>query len=119
MIDYQRIESSQDERLKLKFGKQVPTIHSIQGELENDFYSETEKILEDLHLKAFLKFGRFGLDGTSMTIFIGGHYRESSFSWEGLAHRMDRPSTDPSRLNKESGDRQKELNRKLDRSQLV
>ena len=81
ITDYQKIESSQEEKLKLKFGKQIPTIHSIQGELEDSFYSETEKILEDLKLKSLIKFDRFGLDGTSMTIFIGDRYRESTFSW--------------------------------------
>ncbi|PZR37607.1 MAG: hypothetical protein DI538_12145 [Azospira oryzae] len=42
--DYQRIVSTPEE--KLKFGKQTTTIHSIQGELEADFYSETEKTLD-------------------------------------------------------------------------
>jgi hypothetical protein len=79
--DYQRIESSQEEKLKLKFGKQIPTIHSIQGELEDGFYSETATILEKLELKSFVKFDRFGLDGTSRTIFVGDRFRESTFSW--------------------------------------
>lgn len=81
IIDYQRIESSREEKLKLKFGKQIPTIHSIQGELEDVFYSNTSKTLETLTLKSFLKFDRFGLDGTCRTIFIGDRFRESTFSW--------------------------------------
>ena len=79
--NYKRFITSRDERLKIKFGKSTPEIKIIKGVVDKSFYEETEKQLENLKLKALVNIDSFGCDGTDFTIFIGGFYRKSSFSW--------------------------------------
>ncbi|MFM7856665.1 MAG: hypothetical protein ACKO96_33260 [Flammeovirgaceae bacterium] len=69
--DYERIYSTQEEKMKMKFGKQVPTIEIVRGEIGVDSYKRTSDILENLKLKSLIKYDSFGLDGTSYTIAIG------------------------------------------------
>ena len=79
--DYQRIYSTQEEKMKLKFGKQMPTIDMITGNIGVDSYKRTKDIIENLKLKSLVKCDRFGLDGTSYSIAIGDYMRESKYSW--------------------------------------
>jgi len=78
--DYQRIYSTQEEKMKMKFGKQVPTIDTVKGDIGIDSYKGTSGIIESLKLKSFVKYDRFGLDGTSYSIAIGD-MRETKYSW--------------------------------------
>jgi hypothetical protein len=79
--DYQRIYSTQEEKMKMKFGKQVPTIETVKGDMGIDSYKGTNDIIESLKLKSFVKYDRFGLDGTSYSIAIGDFMRETKYSW--------------------------------------
>lgn len=79
--DYQRINSTQEEKMKMKFGKQIPTIEILKGDIGVDSYKRTTDIIENLKLKSLVKYDRFGLDGTSYSIAIGDYMRESKYSW--------------------------------------
>jgi hypothetical protein len=79
--DYQRIYSTHDEKMKMKFGRQVPTIKILKGDIGADFYKQTESIIEHLRLPSLVKSDRLGLDGTSYSIVIGDYMRESKYSW--------------------------------------
>jgi hypothetical protein len=79
--DYERIYSTQEEKMKMKFGKQVPTIDKITGDIGVDYYKGTNDTIEYLKLKTLVKYDRFGFDGTSYSIAIGDYMRESKYSW--------------------------------------
>jgi hypothetical protein len=79
--DYQRIYSTHEEKMKMKFGKQIPTIEIMKGDIGVESYKRTNEIIENLKLKSLVTYNRFGLDGTSYSIAIGDHMRESKYSW--------------------------------------
>jgi len=79
--DYQRIYSTHEEKMKMKFGKQVPTIEIIRGDISIYSYKRTNDIIGNLKLKSSIESDRFGLDGTSYSIAIGDYMRESKYSW--------------------------------------
>jgi len=65
----------------MKFGKQIPTIGTLTGDIGVDSYKRTNHIIENLKLKSLIKCDRFGLDGTSYSIAIGDYMRETKYSW--------------------------------------
>ncbi|GHN01566.1 hypothetical protein WSM22_30550 [Cytophagales bacterium WSM2-2] len=79
--DYERIYSTHEERMKMKFGKQLPTIEITRGEIGEESYKRTNKIIDKLNLKSLVKSDGFGLDGTSYSISIGDSMRETKYSW--------------------------------------
>ena len=79
--DYQRIYSTHEEKMRMKFGKQVPTIEILKGNIGIDSYKRTNEVIENLKLKSLIKNDRFGLDGTSYSIAVGDYMRESKYSW--------------------------------------
>lgn len=79
--DYQRIFSNDEEKLKLKFGKQVPTFQTIDGEIGIEAYRNTFQIVDNLALKSLISPTGIGLDGTSYSISIGNYMRETRYAW--------------------------------------
>lgn len=79
--DYQKYSKSRDERLKLKFGKFQPKLMIIRGELDVNFYQETEKKIKHLKLIPLIENDDLGLDGTNYQISIGNYLREVTYSW--------------------------------------
>jgi hypothetical protein len=79
--DYEKLHSTAEEKLKMKFGKQEPTIYILEGDLGLDSYKLTDEIIDNLSLKSLVEFDGFGLDGISYTISIGNYLRETRYSW--------------------------------------
>src|SRR5690606_14415447 len=75
--DYERVHSTPDEKMKMKFGMQEPTIQILKGDLDLDSYKATNEISENLTLKSHVKFDYFRLNSTSYTISIVIYLRET------------------------------------------
>ncbi|MFM7854504.1 MAG: hypothetical protein ACKO96_21915 [Flammeovirgaceae bacterium] len=79
--DYERIYSTHEEKMKMKFGKQQPTIEIIKGKIGTESYERTINIIDKLNLKSLVEYDGLGLDGTIYTISIGDSMRETKYSW--------------------------------------